>query len=422
MKWGAVFPFVLLIGCSGSEGGPSDGQLPGEIKRSDSPSMSAVFGDFDGDGDPDLALGAIDGFGVPSDRLLLNDGSGVFSLSPEAFPPRFAGPDSGTVQLRSADVDGDGDLDVLAAVHGSLNGGGGVPIQSTVAEVRLYLNDGQANFTDGSAQINFTAIPGFFPSEFGVIMASLEVVDFNGDGAPDFLSIGIGIESQLYLNDGAGNFSAVVFGEIEHFNLSTARIEGADVDGDGLTDLLALPFAYLQTSGGMLSIIDGTNPDTELLAMSAHVLKSAAGDNPLIVALQFIPLDPVGVPPLVYQMQGGLLVDVTSTVLPDGPNNVHGRGMQVADFDGNGTDDLLIADQGQDVAEAPGAQNHLLTQNLDGTISDSTGNLPVTSHFSHDVAVADIDGDGDIDAYIANIAQEPHLLINDGNGRFTIAN
>ena len=38
---------------------------------------------------------------------------------------------------------------------------------------------------------------------------------------------------------------------------------------------------------------------------------------------------------------------------------------------------------------------------------------------SHDVSLGDVDGDGDLDAFVANRSASNKVQINDGNGNFT---
>jgi len=66
------------------------------------------FADFDGDGDPDFAIGSLSG----PDRVLVNDG-GEFSLSEVDL---FGGPFTpGTLSMAFGDLDGDGRLDAVMA-------------------------------------------------------------------------------------------------------------------------------------------------------------------------------------------------------------------------------------------------------------------------------------------------------------------
>ncbi|MFN0066395.1 MAG: FG-GAP-like repeat-containing protein [Limisphaerales bacterium] len=67
----------------------------------------AVLADVDGDGDSDLLVNVIGG----GTRLLLNDGRGAFTPAPAAGLAGTGGPTTATL----ADVDGDGDLDLYVA-------------------------------------------------------------------------------------------------------------------------------------------------------------------------------------------------------------------------------------------------------------------------------------------------------------------
>ncbi len=71
-------------------------------------STGAAFADVDGDGDPDLLVNQSGG----GTRLWLNDGSGRFTENTEAAGLRSR---TGATSLALADVDGDGDLDLYVA-------------------------------------------------------------------------------------------------------------------------------------------------------------------------------------------------------------------------------------------------------------------------------------------------------------------
>lgn len=99
----------------------------------------------------------------------------------------------------------------------------------------------------------------------------------------------------------------------------------------------------------------------------------------------------------------------------DVPQATHARKSLVADFDGNGHDDVFVLDHGFDAAPFPGSQPKLVMQDAAGSFSwrkltDQTG-------FHHGGAAGDIDNDGDIDVFVGGF--EPFFYINDGSASFT---
>ena len=117
--------------------------------------------------------------------------------------------------MTTADVDGDGDLDVLSASLGD----------DTVA---WYENDGGENFTERTIT---TAADG---------AASVTVADVDGDGDLDVLSASSNDDTiAWYENDGSENFTARTITTAADY---TTSVTTADVDGDGDLDVLSASF------------------------------------------------------------------------------------------------------------------------------------------------------------------------------------
>ncbi|MCP5156362.1 MAG: VCBS repeat-containing protein [Ectothiorhodospiraceae bacterium] len=176
------------------------------------PATSAVLGDIDGDGDLDLILG-LDG--APS-RLHRNDGSGD--------PFAGAGVDIGTAARHTralvlADLDRDGDLDLVAASAG-------------VGETNLYhRNDGGAD--------PFAA-PGTALSNDTVPTLALTAGDVDGDGDLDLVAGNDGAPIRLYLNGGGtAPFAGAQGVDVGSTADPTTGLALVDVDLDGDLDLLA---------------------------------------------------------------------------------------------------------------------------------------------------------------------------------------
>ena len=175
---------------------------------------AAAWGDFDGDGDLDLAMIGLTTAQIPTTRIYRNDGGTNFT--PVAGD--FTGVYAGTVNW--ADYDGDGDLDLLVT---GVTTTGPVGIPAT----RLYRNDGNGVFTSVSHP---------FPN---VYLGAVAWGDYDKDGDLDVVISGTsgngGLSATLWRNDGAGNF--VDSGA----NLPPMDIGFAawgDYDGDGDLDLL----------------------------------------------------------------------------------------------------------------------------------------------------------------------------------------
>ena len=124
----------------------------------------------------------------------------------------------------------------------------------------------------------------------------------------------------------------------------------------------------------------------------------------------------------------GRFVLATSTVFQPRPIRTQlARKLVVADFNGDRRPDLFIADHGTstELPDDPrhGYQNQLVLSNESGQLVDATGNLPQHSDFSHSATAGDVDGNGTVDVFVANLnccgdRTQPEILLNDGTGRF----
>jgi hypothetical protein len=268
---------ILLPACS-SPGGTDEASTETQESRASAPgsrsferrilleesgatSANVSIGDLDGDGHLDILL--VKGRHWPLDNLvLIGDGRGAF-----ASPRPLGGPPDRSYSGVLADLDADGDLDVVVS-------------NDDPDPKRVHLNDGTGNFrlgetfgqgewstrhvrvadldgdglqdailanrygpTEGPSHACLGIGPGRFQRECRAVTrgSATTIVpgDLDGDGDPDLVvPHRDGGQSFVYLNDGDGGF-----GERRAFGPPDAAIRAAlpvDVDGDGILDLAAI--------------------------------------------------------------------------------------------------------------------------------------------------------------------------------------
>ena len=172
-----------------------------------------ALGDIDGDGDMDMV--EANGRHWPqANYVYFNAQNRGLTKRIQLGAHEFTG-----YTVRLADMDGDGDLDVVQASDKQQN--------------QIYFNDGMGRF--GPA--NF----------FGSIQSntrSIEIADLNGDEALDILEVCRGTPNQIFVNDGAGRFPGMPRSEpslpVEFGDLSdrTLSLRVADMNDDGKVDLV----------------------------------------------------------------------------------------------------------------------------------------------------------------------------------------
>ncbi|MEL7169614.1 MAG: VCBS repeat-containing protein, partial [Bacteroidota bacterium] len=118
-----------------------------------------------------------------------------------------------------------------------------------------------------------------------------------------------------------------------------------------------------------------------------------------------------------------LYLDVTDDALPTIPFNQRATmDIEVADLDGDDDLDIVLA--------CEGCENVLLINNGDGTFADGRSRFPDSSPYdSEDIAIADFDGDDDLDLIFVQedfisfngIGRQHEFFLNDGTGTFTPA-
>ncbi|UOQ67661.1 FG-GAP-like repeat-containing protein [Hymenobacter volaticus] len=205
-----VFQFTTATGGGGR--GTFSGNL--NVGVGSNP-RNSVLADVNGDGNLDL-LTANERSGI-GDRpgtvnVRFNDGAGTFSNTHQNVVVGKL-----PYYVATADVDGDGDLDLLCA-----NGGNSSQTASSTVSVRL--NNGSGTFTDTGQDVPVSNDP-----------ASMALGDIDGDGDLDLVVANGTSSLSVRINNGTGTFD----GRQEISVLQVRVVVIGDIDGDGDLDLLS---------------------------------------------------------------------------------------------------------------------------------------------------------------------------------------
>ena len=162
---------------------------------------------------------------------------------------------------------------------------------------------------------------------------------------------------------------------------SVLNLDAGDVTGDGLEDIIVTPFSpHKERFSPRLLVNDGT---------------------------------------------GGFFDGSSQHLVGRIPQVDIGRQVFIAELNGDGQNDVMIIDTGAEAGDPwPGGQIVLLLSNGDGTLSDATTKMPQVLGFNHGSSLADLDQDGDLDAFVNTLGDLAHSsvfysLINNGAGTFT---
>ena len=347
--------------------------------------MDAQAIDFDKDSDLDLVL-AIE-FG--QNLLLLNDGSGRFTIAPNGGGLLNNSEDHEDIAY--ADFDADNDIDLAVAsedtmVHeiylnqGSSFSGfllGATSVANAVVAFDMD-NDGDQDLIFGGESLlvmenngsgSFAVYTGARIPTFSGTIQDIVAIDVDKDNDLD-LVFGVEGQNQLLLNDGRGVFTNVTQTHLAAIIDETRLLSFADVDLDGDVDMFVGNVRQELTSASSSNLIYLNNGEGRFLSASSASLGFGTyggkfvdfdndSDPDLLLANANIltPTDIVGYQ--LYRNVGGVFSDIT-TMAFGGAIREHGFGVATGDFNRDGKIDFYLCSRGSGAQS--GASDHLFFQ------------------------------------------------------------
>lgn len=308
-------------------------------------SDQVALADVDADGDLDIVIGIE---GAPA-TLWMNDGNAVFTASDQQLS-------SGEV-VATADLDGDGFVDIL--------------IGGMSASLIPWWNDGTGSFTRGDSLVSS-------------LVMDLAIADMNADGLLDVF-VCRSVKDRLLVGAGARTF--VDTGQALSIGY-TGGVAIGDMDGDGDPDVVTAGW----NSAGVVWANDGHGVLTALCEIPTYSLH--------VHAAELVDVDQDGDLDVFFATAGGMccqnlwLNDGYGQLAVDSSNfgsqTMHG--LAIGDVNADGWNDVILA-----VGIVGTAPSQLWLGGEDG-FADS--GVDIGNAFARDVAWGDLDGDGDLDLAI----------------------
>ncbi|MBN9384559.1 MAG: VCBS repeat-containing protein [Chitinophagaceae bacterium] len=364
--------------------------------------------------------------------LFINQHNLTFKEEAEDYGLAFSGYSTQAVFL---DYDKDGDLDMYLVNYLLGNNTNFIVPRDksgrSPANDRLYKNNGYSTAKGHPVFTDVTLQAGIKDDGFGL---GVSVSDFNGDGWPDIYVADDFISNDLlWLNNRDGTFTNCISRALQHQSYSSMGSDAADINNDGLPDLMTLDMLpednRRRKESSSFMNYDRYQAEREMGYEPEFMRNMLQINNGCIhVGDTSIPyFSEIG------QLAGIQATDWSWSVLiadfnNDGWKDIHvtngiGRDFINADFlefssrifNSNKTtaEQHALIRKRLAALDHVNLSNYLYLNNRDYTFTDASKQAGIDEpSMSNGAAYADLDNDGDLDLVVNNINKEAFVFIN----------
>ncbi|GEM_PF-5616909 len=326
---------------------------------------SAVFADFNQDGNQDMALSLANGTSHYL-RVMLGNGSGGFSSQSDLALPGDPGAATVSGSVVAADVNGDGITDLAVSNPGA-------------GSISIFLGSGDGSFTKIVQDVAVGAMP-----------KAMAVGDFKGGGSRNDLAVVNSGDNtvSILLNDGTGTMTVQGTVSTSPADAISAVAVG-DVNGDDIDDI-----AISRSSAGKATVFRGNGvgtfaPGADISVGTLPVALVAADlDNDGIRDLAVLNSSDATVSIIKGNRSGTLSTGNTLSITNPADPALNPADIIALDLNRDGVPDLAVAGNGNNSVSVLAGKGDATFVPATAAETFATGALPTA------IASGDLDGSG----------------------------